>query len=46
MTYWTTRILKDRANDDYRLQVGSPGDGTASDSGDKGAWGGSYPIDW
>jgi len=20
--------------------------GTASDSGDRGAWGGSYPIDW
>jgi len=28
------------------LTGSSPGSGTASDSGDKGAWGGSDPIDW
>ena len=39
-------LFTDRANDDYTLTGSSPGSGTASDSGDKGAWGGSYPIDW
>jgi hypothetical protein len=34
-------LFTDRANYDYTLQVGSPGDGTASDSGDMGAWGGT-----
>jgi parallel beta-helix repeat protein len=39
-------LFTNRANDDYTLTGSSPGSGTASDSGDKGAWGGSYPIDW
>jgi len=50
-------LFTDRANDDYRLCISagnpdpsctgtSPGSGAASDSGDMGAWGGSYPIDW
>jgi hypothetical protein len=39
-------LFTDRANDDYTLTGSSPGSGTASDSGDKGGWGGSYPIDW
>ena len=39
-------LFTDRDNDDYTLTGSSPGSGTASDSGDRGAWGGSYPIDW
>ena len=39
-------LFTDRANDDYALTGSSPGFGTTSDSGDRGGWGGSYPIDW
>jgi hypothetical protein len=39
-------LFTDRANDDYTLTGSSPGSGTASDSGDRGAWGGSDPIDF
>jgi parallel beta-helix repeat protein len=47
-------LFENRANDDYRLKVLSPGSGCASDESnpgycdgsDRGAWGGSYPIDW
>ncbi len=34
------------ANDVYTLTESSPGSGAASDSGDRGAWGGTYPMDW
>jgi hypothetical protein len=39
-------FYKDYANNDFRLLEISPGYQSASDSGDRGAWGGSYPIDW
>ena len=37
-------LFTDRANDDYTLTGSSPGSGTASDSGDKGAWVAATPL--
>ena len=34
-------LFTDRDNDDYTLTGSSPGSGTASDGGDRGAWGGT-----
>jgi hypothetical protein len=47
----TDPLFTDRPNDNYQLKPTVSGglsssDRAASDSGDKGAWGGSDPIDW
>jgi hypothetical protein len=43
---YTNPMFVDPSNDDYRVQDGSPCDGTAHDGTDMGAYGGSDPLTW
>jgi hypothetical protein len=44
--YFADPLFMDVANDNYYLSASSPGVNDGSDGTDRGAWGGTYPMDW